>query len=182
MTIRGRHTEAIAAAQHAARIDPLSSGTQFNYGAVLYFARKYEDALAPLKRAIELEPRNDGAIIMLGVVYEGLGRTQEALALFDRPGYRESPYIATAYALLGRRDNTLKVLNKVVKRGGAFDLQEMAVAYFALGDRDRGFEWLTKAFDQRQAFVSWAKVNPVFDAVRDDSRFKDLVARLKLPD
>jgi hypothetical protein len=57
----------------------------------------------------------------------------------------------------------------------------MAIAYFALGDKDRGFEWLTKAFDQRYGFISAANINPGFDGVRDDPRFKALVARLKLP-
>jgi hypothetical protein len=104
------------------------------------------------------------------------------LALFvDRPEFRESPYIARAYALLGRRDDALRVLNNLVKRGGAFDLQEIAIAYFALGDVDRGFEWLTKAFDQRSGYVPWAKVSPAFDEIRSDPRFQALVARLKLP-
>jgi hypothetical protein len=40
---------------------------------------------------------------------------------------------------------------------GAFDLQETAIAYSGLGDKDRGFEWLTKAFDQRAGYVPWAK-------------------------
>jgi hypothetical protein len=57
----------------------------------------------------------------------------------------------------------------------------MAIAYFALGDNDRGFEWLTKAFDQRSGFISAANVNPGFDGVRDDPRFKALVSRLQLP-
>jgi tetratricopeptide (TPR) repeat protein len=181
LSITGRHAQAVAAAEHAAKVDPLSSEVQWIYGATLYFARRYQDALVPLKRAITLEPRNDGAIIMLGGVYEGLGKTQEALALFDRPGYRESPYVATAYALLGRRDDALRLLNGFVKKGQPPDLQEVAIAYFVLGDRDRGFEWLTKAFDQRASFIAWAKVQPSFDGIRDDPRFKALVARLKLP-
>jgi hypothetical protein len=57
----------------------------------------------------------------------------------------------------------------------------MAISYFALGDKDRGFEWLTKAFDQRSGYVPWANVLPAFDGVRSDPRFKALVARLKLP-
>ena len=58
----------------------------------------------------------------------------------------------------------------------------MAIAYFALRDKDRGFEWLTKAFDQRAGYLPAAKVQPAFDGIRDDPRFKALVARLKLPD
>ena len=47
---------------------------------------------------------------------------------------------------------------------------------------DRGFEWLTKAFDARAGYVTFANVFPAFDGVRSDPRFKVLVARLKLPD
>jgi serine/threonine-protein kinase len=58
----------------------------------------------------------------------------------------------------------------------------VAIAYFALGDKDRGFEWLTRAFDQRSGYIPWAKVQPSFDGIRSDPRFQALVARLKLPD
>ena len=93
-----------------------------------------------------------------------------------------TPHIAEVYALLGRREDALRVLNLLVKRGRPVNLQVMARAYFALGDKDRGFEWLTKAFDQRSDFISIANVSPAFDGIRDDSRFNALIARLKLPD
>jgi eukaryotic-like serine/threonine-protein kinase len=182
LTITGRHAQAIAVAEHATKIDPLSPIRQNTFGIVLYHARKYDDAVAQLKRSIDLDPRNYAATLMLGVMYETLGKAQEALAVFgSHPDFRQSPYIARTYALLGRRDDALRVLSGLVKRGGAFDLHHVAVAYFALGDSDRGFEWLTKAFDQRAGYVPWANVNPVFDGVRSDPRFKALVARLKLP-
>jgi hypothetical protein len=57
----------------------------------------------------------------------------------------------------------------------------MAIAYFALGEKSRGFEWLTTAFDQRSGFISASNVNPAFEGVRSDPRFKALVARLRLP-
>jgi serine/threonine protein kinase/tetratricopeptide (TPR) repeat protein len=183
LMIHGRHAEAITVAHHALKIDPLSSRAQFFYGAVLYFARKYEEALAPLKRAIELEPRSYGPILLLGAVYDMMGNPQQALAVYDRPEFRESPSIAWTYALLGRRGDALKILNSLVRhKDASFDFQETAIAYFALGDRDRGFEWLTKAFDQRAFYVAWAKVQPAFDGIRDDPRFKALEARLRLRD
>jgi tetratricopeptide (TPR) repeat protein len=132
LTITGRHDQAIAAAEHAAKIDPLSPIIQSSFGIVLYNARRYDDALSQLKRSIDLEPRNYAAMLKPGVVYEALGRPREALVVFDRPEFRESPCIARAYALLGRRDDALKVMNGLVKRWG--DLQEMAIAYFVLGD------------------------------------------------
>ena len=182
LNITGRHAEAIALSEHAVRLNPLSAEAHRGYGNVLFWARKYEDAVSRQKRALELEPRHSGAMSILGAAYEMLGRPQEALAVYDRPEFRESPQIARVYAQLGRRDEALRVLNGLVKRRGALDLASMAIAYFALGDKDRGFEWLTRAFDQRSGFISIANVNPGFDGVRDDPRFKALVARLKLPD
>jgi tetratricopeptide (TPR) repeat protein len=178
----GRHDEAVALGEHAVRVNPLSAEAHRDYGNALYFARRYQDAVSAQKRAIELEPRSRAAMLILGAAYEALGRPQEALAVFDRPGFRETPNIAEAYARLGRRDDALRVLNRLAMRGGPVDLQEMAIAYFALADKDRGFEWLTKAFDKRAGFVSAANIHPAFDGIRDDPRFKALVARLKLPD
>jgi len=182
LTVTGRHAQAIAVAEHAAKLDPLSPIRQTTLGIVLYQARRYDEALAQVQRSIDLDPHNYAATIMVGVISEALGKPRAALAVFDRPDFRESPYMARAYALLGRRDDALGVLNGLAKRGGAFDLHEVAIAYFALGDKDRGFEWLTRAFDQRAGYVPWANVNPSFDGVHDDPRFKALVARLKLPD
>jgi eukaryotic-like serine/threonine-protein kinase len=182
LNITGRHAEAIALSEHAVRLNPLSAEAHRLYGNVLFWARKYEDAVSRQKRALDLEPRHVGAMSILGAAYEMLGRPQESLAVYERSELRESPQIARVYARLGRRDQALRVLNGLVKRGRPLDLQAMAIAYFALGDKDRGFEWLTKAFDQRSGFISAANVNPGFDGVRDDPRFKALVARLKLPD
>jgi len=182
LSITGRHAQAIAAGEHTVKVDPLSPYIHGSFGIVLYVARRYDDALAQLKRTLELEPRNTAAVQMMGATYIQLRKPAEALAVFDRPEFRESPYIARVYALLGRRDDALRVLNGVIKRGGSFDTQAVAQAYFALGDNDLGFQWLTKAFDQHSGYIPWANVQPAFDGIRDDPRFKALVARLKLPD
>ncbi len=57
----------------------------------------------------------------------------------------------------------------------------VAEIHFALGDKDEGFRWLSKAIDQRQGFARWLNVMPLYDKVRADPRFAPLVARLKLP-
>ncbi len=182
LNITGRHAEAIALFEHAVKLNPLSPEAHRVDGNALFFARKYEDALSPLKRAIELEPRSFGAMMMLGAAYEASLRPQEALTVFDRPEFRESPYIARVYARLGRRDEALGVLSRLAKGGRALDLQAMAIAYVALGDKERALEWLAKAIDRRAGFVPYANVHPAFDGIRDDPRFKALVARLRLPD
>jgi tetratricopeptide (TPR) repeat protein len=154
---------------------------QSSLGIVLYFSRRYDDAVTQLKRTLELEPRNTAAVLALGVTYEEMGKPQEALAVFDHTEFGDSPYAARAYAKLGRRDDAIRVLNGFIKRGGVFDPQSVALAYFALDDKERGFQWLTRAIDERAGYVPWANVQPGFDGIRDDPRFKALIARLKLP-
>ena len=61
------------------------------------------------------------------------------------------------------------------------DSRNLALAHAWLGDKDRAFEWLTKAFDARATYVEWAKVSPLFDVFRGDPRFDALLARLHLP-
>src|SRR6185295_17046978 len=106
----GRHAEAIALSERAVRLNPLSAEAHRYHGNVLFWARRYEDAVSRLKRAVDLEPHHSGAMSVLASAYVALGRPQEALAVLDRPEFRETPKIAGVYALLGRRDDALRVL------------------------------------------------------------------------
>ena len=63
----------------------------------------------------------------------------------------------------------------------ASDYLALARTHASLGENDRAFEWLTKAFDARFMYVAWARVSPSFDVFRGDPRFDELVARLHLP-
>jgi TolB-like protein len=181
LSLTGRHAEAISTAERFAKRDPLFQHAHIARGLALYYARRYDDALVPLKRALDLEPRFFQAISTLGAVYGTMGHPSAALQVFSRPEFQESPHAARAYALLGRREDARKMLNGLFRRNQPLDVLEVAHAYFALGDRERGFEWLTKAFDERAAYVPWINVNPAYDQVRSDPQFQTLVARLKLP-
>ena len=82
------------------------------------------------------------------------------------------------YAHAGRREDALKVLGRLDHTTNPIGVAEI---YFALGDKDVGFKWLSKAIDQRQGFARWLNVSPLYDDLRTDPRFAPLVARLKLP-
>jgi TolB-like protein len=183
MSAMGRHQQAMAIAERGLRINPVDPNAHFGYAMTMFFAGKLPESLPHFQRALALEPGFFDARLMVGVIDQQTGRLQEALDIFERPPFQGSAYLALTYALQGRRADALKVLSSLVKQGGGPYLQQVALVYFALGDKDRGFEWLTKAFDQRQVYISWAKVNPIFsESVRADPRFKALVARLNLPD
>ncbi len=186
LTGLGRMPEAISEGQRALTLDPLSATVESDYGRVLFRARRYEEAIRHLQRSIELDPQQYDAYWRLADVYEQTGRIQEALPLIRQElrmrdaAPMHSSELTCIYALTGRRGEALKILSNVTGpdfRGGA---QAVALAYFALGDRDRGFEWLTRAFDQRE-IVFFVGIDPRYDNVRSDPRFEALVRRLGFP-
>ena len=173
-----RFDQAIGVVEQGVAANPLAHDMRFNYAFVLYMMRRYADAERQLLRTLELEPRYVQARIILAEVYERMGRRDNALAQVDRPELQGSAALGAIYAQMGRHDDALKVLARI---DGSTSPFHVANVYFALGDLDRGFEWMTKAVERRQGLVRWLNVSPKFDPVRSDPRFAALVARLKLP-
>jgi tetratricopeptide (TPR) repeat protein len=174
----GQFDKALRLVEHGVSVNPLAPHMRFQYGLVLSFARRYADAERQLQLALELEPTHAPARIFLAYTYFWMGRPEDALAQLDRPEFQASPFLATLYALLGRREDALTVLARTSPDD---DPNTTAQVYFALGDVNRGFEWLTRSVDRRQGFARFLKVAPFYDRVRSDPRFAALVARLKLP-
>jgi hypothetical protein len=88
--------------------------------------------------------------------------------------------MAAALAAAGRRREAMDLL-RVAEPKASSDYLGFARAYAFLGDKDRAFKWLTRAFDERGVYIEWAQVSPTYDVFRDDPRFAELVARLHLP-
>jgi serine/threonine protein kinase/tetratricopeptide (TPR) repeat protein len=186
MTVLGRFPEALEQRERTVALDPLSAPAQSSYGRTLYRARRYDEAIPHLRRAIELDPRAGVNSARLADVFEKTGKLQEAI-LIRHQAVERSPdnsyylsSLARAYALAGNYREARTWLAKA-NRAKVPNAASIALAYFALGEKDRGFEWLTKAVDDR-AFVMFWKIDPTFDSVRSDRRFQALVARLKIPD
>lgn len=173
----GRFDEAIRIVEHAISVNPLSADLRFNYG-FMFMNRKYADAESAFRRSLELEPRSVLSRILLVFTYLQTNRFEETLAEADRPEFANSGILGSVYASLGRRDDALKVLDRIDREASPLDA---ANVYFWLGDLDRAFEYQAKAIDRRQGPVRWMNVSPQYDQFRSDPRFVALVARLKLP-
>ena len=175
----GRPDDATAVLDRVLKANPLSSTIHWTYSLVEYTARDYAESIRHAERAAELSPEAGWVRTFQAFSLIALGRLEEALAVADQPGVRGTAVHGYAYALLGRRDEALAVARGLMDRG--VDLQGVALIYYALGDKTRGFEWQTRAFDLRQSQVVWANVMPFFDNLRDEPRFQALIARMKLP-
>ncbi len=184
LTALGRFPEALEQKRRAVTLDPLSAVAQSSYGRTLYRARRYEEAIPHIQRAIELEPQVGLHPARLADVYEQMGRIEDALPIRQQQAEASSSYtlasLSRIYAQLGRRQQAETTLAKAI-RAEPPNVMAVALAYLALGDKDRCFEWLNKGVDDRQNVLFW-KIDPQVDPLRSDPRFQALIARLKMPD
>jgi tetratricopeptide (TPR) repeat protein len=151
-------------------------------GRFLYRARRYEEALPHLERGVELEPRSVHANFRLGDVYAQLGRYDEAIAAFEKNreleptgGGNSQAGIARVYALMGRKREARQMISGL--KANAYSI---AGVYATLGDKDEAFRVLEKALEEHQA-LAVVKVDPPFDNLHSDPRWKALLRRMNFP-
>src|SRR5487761_701675 len=92
--------------------------------------------------------------------------------------------LGRAYALAGMKPDALKVLKQLQQISGRMYVPPyfFATIYGDLGQRDEAFRWLNKAFEERDTYAPWLKVDSAIDSLRSDSRFQPLLVRLRLAD
>jgi TolB-like protein/Flp pilus assembly protein TadD len=176
------------AVQHARRareLDPLSTIIGANMGIIQLFTRDYDGSIEALRTALEYAPDFAFGQEWLISAYIAKGMHEEAVEVAERltrtqpePGHRV--FLALAYAGAGRSDDAHRVLEEV--RVSPIDPFAVAQVYATLGDAAEAFEWLEKAFERRSLRLSWASVDPVFDPLRSDPRFEDLLRRIGYPE
>ena len=178
--------EAVDEARRAQALDPLSSSADAHVGLALYRARRFDDAAAELRKAIEFNPNGIDAHIFLGFVYVQQVKSDEALFEFQtvvQLSERNPSMLALlgyGYASAGRPVEARAILKKFELEGLPVTQIEIAMIYMALGEKDKAFEWLEKAFEERAWQLGFLKVEPIFDPLRDDLRFNELMRRVNL--
>ena len=191
----GRHDEAIKEIRLARELDPLALRVRANVGYILYFARKYDEAEQELRRELEFEPNNCTIYLYLAYSYREMGRYEEALDYRLKKYYEclhldqtanlaeNSRFLADIYARMGKKEESLKILedNELPGPDGHYGSRVgLAGAYGWMGDKDKAFSLLEKAYEERDARMTYLKVEPWLDCLRDDPRFTDLLRRIGL--
>ena len=185
----GRFDEAVAEIRKAEALDPLSLIISTDVGWILYNARRYDEAIRQLAKPLELDPRFASAHWTLGLAYDALLMTQQAIAEFKKAVYLSggSPVclaaLAHAYATAGKRNEALQILNELESRPkGNYVLPDgPAYVYAALGDHDRALKWLEQAYSQHTDVMPLLKVEPRLDPLRSDPRFLELLQHINFP-
>jgi serine/threonine-protein kinase len=182
----GRFEEAIAEIKHSVELDPLSLQDNRVLGQAYYFARQYDQAIEQFRKTIELDPNFPGGHEFLGEVYlhksmyrEGIAEIEKELMAFPNSTGTLAE-LGYAYALEGRKDEAQRVLDQLNERSKQKYVSAVsrAIIYAGLGEKDKAFEWLEKAYEERS--IGAVKVNPIYDPLHSDPRFADLLRRMNL--
>jgi TolB-like protein/Tfp pilus assembly protein PilF len=186
----GRVDEALKEILRAQELDPLSLIINDNVGEVYGWAHQYDKALEQLRKTLEMDPNFARTHLDLGVTYEYKGMFDEAIAEFQKArelGGENWPELRVplqhAYEASGYRGYYQEQLRLLKERSKQSYVAPATIAtiYARLGDKESAFTWLEKAQRERTGLF-FIKVEPVFDPMRSDPRFRDLLHRAGLPE
>lgn len=183
----GRFDEAIAETRRALELDPLSLIIHVNLASHFYFARRYDEAIDQYSKTIEMD-QNFHIGHMIGFPYEQKGMYQEAIASFQtalRLSGADPQVLASlghAYAVSGRTAEAQSILDQLNKLSEKRYVESypIAVIHAGLGETDRAFEWLEKAYENRDELMLAIGLDPRLDQLRSDPRYTSLLKRMGL--
>jgi TolB-like protein/DNA-binding winged helix-turn-helix (wHTH) protein len=183
----GRHDEAVREIRRAQELDPLSIVVATNVGRTLYHARRYDEAIEELQKALGMDPNRLYTHIFLGMAYDAKQMCSEALNEFrivqTFTGGLDGTAATHAYSGCGRIEDARRTLSLLSgpNKDPIRDWFYVAGDFAALGDKDRAFDWLEKAYQKRDFFLTEIKGHPYMDPLRSDPRYADLLKRMAMP-
>ena len=184
VALLGDKEEAPKFLQRAIELDPLSNIYPAELAWMSYFRGEYDKTIELSLQSLELVPDFPFALFTLGEGYEGKGMFDKAIEV-QKQSSELSPYwqfgLAHTYALAGHTEKALKIAHELEKRNEIWNTWCLAVIYSALGDKDKTFYWLEKAYEKRHPYIQWMRRNTYFDAFVEDPRYESLAERMNLP-
>lgn len=185
----GRRDAALAEAQTAVALDPLSLVTNHHLARAHYFARRFDESIEVSKRVLEMEPNFSIAHLRLGPAYAEKGMYAKAIDEFQEFGKLSgdtalaTASIGNALARSGDASGAFRRLQDLTALSSRMNVSPacFALVHLGLGDKDQTFNWLEKAYQERSDFFLHLGVDPLFDPIRLDPRYIVLSRRMKLP-
>jgi serine/threonine-protein kinase len=184
----GRFEEGLTEARAAIELDPASVSIRRSLGWLQYYAHQNEAALDNLKRALAMNPTAEETHRLLGLVHLQQGMYDEAEAAF-KEALANTESGAMAFAGLGhvaahrgRMVEARGILDELHERARTRYISPVAFTglYVTLGEHDRAFEWLEKAYQERRGWLAYLNIEPLLEGIRPDPRFQRLVERMRL--
>jgi len=188
LAAEGMAAEGLREADRVVDLDPVSSSSGCLRARLLYYARRYDDAIAQFERTRASDPTVTGFCTFAISAYEVKGRFGEAVAAAQRAS-DASPNemmpraaLARAYGMMGNRaaaQKTVDAMTELQKRRFVSE-HDFAMAYSGW-DREETLRWFEKAYEGRAGLLVYANVDAVWDGVRSEPRFQEMVRRIGIP-
>lgn len=188
LSARGCFEQALSHAIRARDLDPDSLLSGYTVAATYWWSRQYAQVVAEVNQLVEIDPTFAGAHWLRGAAYTQLGAFDDAVAELELvnvlSGPQPSPWVvghlAHACASGGRDTQARELLERLfaLSRETYVSPFLFAYAYAPLGDAESAFEWLERAYAEKNPMLVFLRVDPGFDVLRSDPRFAALVARM----
>ena len=188
LAVMDRAEEATFGANRVVGLDPLSLIINLNLGFLFWVLGQYDKMGEQAKRLIEIEPNFSGAYWLMGTESWARGDYRKAVSELEKSlalggGPHVLSFLGCVHGMLGERDRAQQVLEQLQEMSerryvGWF---QIALVYAGMGDNDRAFEWLVRAYNEREGILIFlraiAKLLPNLNA---DQRLPDLMRRIGL--
>lgn len=184
----GRHDEALREAEKALQLDPLSMSINTSMGFLFYVARRYEHASRQMRKTLELDANFPAAHLVNGFVYEELNQPDGAVNEFEiavRLSNRLPLFVGAlgrALAAHGKVAEAEAIIEELVQASqtGYRSSYSIAEVYLGLGRTDLALEWLQQAYEECATWMIFLNVHPIFDPIRSEPGFLNIVERMGL--
>ena len=184
------HQKRFEEALHQIRLveesDPVSTLARTHEGIIYYGMRQYEQAVKVFRKILELNPNNRGIQRQLALALSTQERHQEAIALITQlapdSSIAQLQWLAYIYAHAGQRGEALKLLAALKVRAAQEPVSPTAFAaiYVGLGDKEQALAWLHKAYAEQSDHLKSIGIDPMFDPLRNDPQFIEILRGIGL--
>lgn len=184
----GRFDEALAEIKKAQALNPISLIINSQVGSLLYVSRRYDEAVEQFRITLEMDPDFAVAHFCMGYAFETQGKYESAVMAYQRAQNELGNLpellacLGRVYALTGEIEQARQTIDELIRLSGERYVQPnfIALIYTALGDKDEAFNWLERAYEERDEDLGLLKVDPRLDSLRADPRFTSLLQRVGL--
>ncbi|HEY0320581.1 MAG TPA: alpha/beta fold hydrolase [Pyrinomonadaceae bacterium] len=188
LTLQGRFEEGFGEMQMAHELEPFSLIINRDVGRHYYFLRQYDEAIDKCCKTLETDPSFFLAHFYLIPAYEQKGMFEEAINELQKAialsggSTAMTALLGHVHAVSGRRDEALEVLTELKEKSEREYVPSyyFVLVYLGLDEKDEALQWLERAYSERSTHLVWLKVDPIFDGLRSDPRFTELLRRMGL--
>jgi TolB-like protein/DNA-binding winged helix-turn-helix (wHTH) protein len=181
--VSGNLDQAINLREQAVALDPLRADSFLDLGYLLYMAGRYDKAQAEVRKALDLNPQAPFAHFTLGLILVFEEKSKDALAEIEKEPSEWAKLTSQVlvYHALGREHDSDAGLVDLIAKHHADSAFQIAQGYAFRGESDKSFEWLERAYQQRDPGLTTIKTDPLLKHLHQDPRYAELLKKMRLP-